>query len=273
MRVASFTIDVDRDVNTPIPGQMDAGSCPVDGDPSPRFRSTAAGLEAIVKLLDEIGIKGTFFMEAETAAKLSESYDLPSMLSGHEVACHGWAHEDLTGRLTGIGMDDIEVRDILRHSRSALKDIFGTAVEGFRAPYLECNDIVLDAVAASGFRYDSSLKRDIVGGRLLPSLMPNGLAEFPVARSRDRNGKVIVSYLWPFHEGERTVEDYVCLGKGLEEGVLVIATHSWHLMETVSRGALSQEDVANGIECLRRTLIELDDEIGFETLGRLVDLI
>jgi len=97
MTFAAFTIDVDRDVNLPLPGKMEASSMEREGGARPRFTSSRRGLELLVDLLGEWGIRGTFFIEARTAKEVAKDLDLSDLVKGHEVGCHGFEHEDLTG--------------------------------------------------------------------------------------------------------------------------------------------------------------------------------
>ena len=99
MRRAAFTVDVDRDVNEPRVGRWRrcSRSCPM-----PRFTSTARAWGVLVDLLNELDIRGTFFLEGETVERWSEERSLLGiLLDGHEIAAHGYAHEDLTGESTG----------------------------------------------------------------------------------------------------------------------------------------------------------------------------
>ena len=62
-----FTVDADRDVNIPIPGSVAAGSIDRGSGTGPRFSSSERGMSVLVDLLDDIGVRGTFFLEGRTA--------------------------------------------------------------------------------------------------------------------------------------------------------------------------------------------------------------
>lgn len=241
MRLAAFTVDVDRDVNIPMEGRKEAISRAVNGETGPRFSSSRRGLELLVEALNRSGIRATFFLEAETAQRISETVDLGSLLRGHEVASHGWCHEDLTGESTKVTMCAEEVGEVLDRSARVIEDVTGQRVKGFRAPYQHVSLEALDELSARGYLYDSSLTRDIADRAILPFRHPNGLLELPLARGRDAAGKRIHSYLWPMHEGKRAVADYLHLLDQYDDGVLVLATHSWHVVETY-QCALGPED-------------------------------
>ncbi len=73
---------------------------------------------------------------------------------GHELACHGWYHEDATELTSG------EETEILGRSIEAIAQRTGAPPAGYRAPYWALNASTLALVEAAGFRYDSSLMAD-----------------------------------------------------------------------------------------------------------------
>ncbi len=252
MLYAAFTVDVDRDVNLQKRGKEEAVSKARKGSDEPRFDSSFQGFKILSSLFQETGIEATFFMEGETAEKLASRCDLPIMLSHHEVAFHGLAHEDL-----------VDPEGILRFDRDAVIERFkkginkvirstGQIPEGFRAPYLHVNDDVLDILLEQNMIYDSSIMMDMVDGRIHP-FKTRGIWEIPIACSRDKKGRRIVSYLWPLHEGKRTADDYVEMFNGLTDGLLVLATHSWHLVESY-QGVKSPVEVEKNVEDVRRII-------------------
>jgi peptidoglycan/xylan/chitin deacetylase (PgdA/CDA1 family) len=74
--------------------------------------------------------------------------------AGHELATHGWYHEDF-GELS---VD--EQRDVLARSRDAAAEVSGAQPTGFRAPYWSLGPRTLELVIEAGYRYDSSLQAD-----------------------------------------------------------------------------------------------------------------
>ena len=241
VRFASFTIDVDRDVNQAFPGQTCALSKEGDGLGQPRFESSARGLEVIVEVLNDLDIPGTFFFEARTAMEIAKRTDLVSLMRGHEVACHSFDHEDLTGEKCGARMTDHEVELALDSSLSVLHNLFGLDRLGFRSPYLVTDQRLQDLLRAREFRYDSSVVMPLVEGDIRPFITSNGLIQVPVASGKDNNGKRIVAYLWPMHEGKRIPQDYLHLLDQFRNGLFVMATHSWHMVENFQSGHISKE--------------------------------
>lgn len=269
MRDFAFTVDLDRDVNEPRKGELCAGSRDCGQGCQPRYRSSAEGLSILVELLDELGMRATFFAESWT---LSNIVGADSLLHGHEVASHGYNHEDLTAQDTGVPMDDEQLHSILLRSRDEIEDIVGYRPLGFRAPYMHIDERVTDHLASLGFRYDSSYTRPMEKGVIKAFRLPCGLCEFPVASSIDEKGKKIVSYFWPMHEGKRPVEDYLRLIDSLEEGVLVTATHTWHITENIVSGRLSKEAVDCNVLSLRQILEHAQDRgLRCGTLASLLD--
>ncbi len=255
MRAVAFTVDVDRDVNLACQGELCSIS---NGGKHPRFDSSARGLELIASLLEEMGIKGTFFWEGRTAEVLSGRMDLKDLMRRQEVALHGYDHEDFAGKETGIPLDLESTRAVLDRGTAALDRAFGKQMRGFRAPYQRVTEVLLDELRVRDFLYDSSDTVELAGGVANAYRLPNGLPEVPVCWSRDGRGKKIVSYLWPYHEGKRPISDYRDLIDGFQEGLLVIATHSWHPVESYCSGLRSQEEVERGISDLRELLEHIE---------------
>jgi len=255
VRAVAFTVDVDRDVNLACQGEICSIS---NGGKHPRFDSSARGLELIASLLDEMGVKGTFFWEGRTAEVLSGRMDLKDLMRHQEVALHGYDHEDFAGKETGIPLDLQSTRAVLDRGTAALDRAFGKQSRGFRAPYQRVTEVLLDELRVRDFLYDSSDTVELAGGVANAYRLPNGLPEVPVCWSRDGRGKKIVSYLWPYHEGKRPISDYRDLIDGFQEGLLVIATHSWHPVESYCSGLRTQEEAERGISDLRELLEHIE---------------
>jgi peptidoglycan-N-acetylglucosamine deacetylase len=266
MWYASFTVDVDRDVNLPQWGRASGISRERAGSSSPRFDSCARGLEIIVDLLDEMGIRGTFFLEARAAQVMARSLDLADLLKQHEIASHGFEHEDLTGEKTGIPISKDDVYFILERSRDELENLLGRRPMGFRAPYLQAGEDILDSVAETGFSYDSSITGSVGEGVMAPWRLPNSLIEVPLTVGIDDDGRKIYSYLWAMHEGRRPPEDYLGLMRQNRSGLTVLATHSWHLVETFSEGLLDRER-ENAARQNLRAVLEGAMDMGVHFIG------
>lgn len=255
MRAVAFTVDVDRDVNLACQGEICSIS---NGGKHPRFDSSAKGLQMITGLLEEMDVRGTFFWEGRTAEVLSERIDVKDLMRHQEVALHGYDHEDFAGKETGIPLDLDDIKTILDKGTNALDSAFGKRRRGFRAPYQRVTDVLLDELKARSFLYDSSDTVELESGKIDSYRLPNGLPEVPVCWSRDGRGKRIVSYLWPYHEGKRPISDYMDLVDGFQDGLLVIATHSWHPVESYCNGIRTHEGAERDVADLRALLEHIE---------------
>jgi len=248
-RSLCFTVDTDRDVNECVPGRKEAVSLRSE---NARFTSSETGTNIILDLIDEMGIKATFFAEARTLENISVSF------GKNEVAMHGLDHEDMTGEVSGIPLNEDELYDIMETSAKIIKERTGTAPKGFRAPYMRINETITNILPKFGVRYDSSLYADLKD-TMYPYDLGNGVKEIPVPVGRDNNGKKIFAYLWPMHEGLREHNEYAEMANTVKEGVLTIATHSWHITESISGGVMNEARKQENIGNVRKLLTSVLD--------------
>ncbi len=242
-RTFRFTVDLDRDANFPVPGQAAAGSLDRGSGTAPRFSSAERGLDILLDVLDDVGMKATFFVEGRTA----ETIDC-SRLSGHCIGFHGYDHEDLSGRETGLGFSPEEKESILRTGYEAVSDSVSKPV-CFRAPYMVRDEHALSFLPSLGIKADSS---EYSYGDCVPYEMGNGIVEHPVPKSHDAAGKVIAAYLWPMHEGKRVPEDYVRMSEGRD--VFMLATHTWHMVERREEGVMDADAIRRNADDVRAVL-------------------
>lgn len=154
MRRFCFTVDLDRDVNVRIPGRTAAGSLDRGRGDAPRFSSSLAGLGMLADLLDDLGVRCTFFCEGRTLEKIRDGGGL---FDGHEVGLHGYDHEDLSV----LGPADAAA--VLSRGREAVRDVVGRDPVSFRAPYMKPPADLVHLLADVGIRADSSLYADVSG--------------------------------------------------------------------------------------------------------------
>ena len=126
-------------------------------------------LPKMLDLLDEYGVKVTFFTAAAMADEWPDKIkDIVSR--GHEIACMGYYHENL-----GI-LEPDEQRDILARAKSRLEEVSGVPVRGFRMPAGEMSEETLRIVKELGFVYSSSLSDNDI-----PYIRRScGLVEIPI---------------------------------------------------------------------------------------------
>jgi peptidoglycan/xylan/chitin deacetylase (PgdA/CDA1 family) len=116
---------------------------PVALDAIPRFRELFEGRR----------IPATFFVVGAMAESEAGREALPALrAAGHELANHSYSHPYDLFRL---GADAIA--DEVGRAHRAIAAAGGAAPRGFRAPGYGLSPALLDAVAAAGYSYDSSV--------------------------------------------------------------------------------------------------------------------
>lgn len=126
-------------------------SC-IDYD-APITERVVRNVDRMLSVLDECGVKGTFFVQgrvAETFPRLIRSLSD----NGHEVQSHGHTHRPL------FAMSRSELRAELVRGKKTVEDATGTAVTAFRAPDFSIgreNLWAFEVVAGVGFDVDSSI--------------------------------------------------------------------------------------------------------------------
>ncbi len=153
-------------------------------------RRVAGNTRRLLDLLDRYGVRATFFclgvVAEEEPGLVREIHE-----RGHEVACHGYAHE-LVYRQTPE-----RFREELRRAKGTLEAITGAAVLGYRAASYSITRRslwALDALHEAGFAYDSSIfpiRHDRYGIPDFPRFPHrvrgsegDGLVEFPLTTVR-----------------------------------------------------------------------------------------
>jgi peptidoglycan-N-acetylglucosamine deacetylase len=124
------------------------------GDPPVKFSHGEFGprvaVPRILDLLSANGIQATWFTPGHSMEAFPASIDA-ILAGGHELACHGWYHEDFAE------LPSEEQSAILGRSVAAVRERTGEAPRGFRAPYWSLAPDTLRLVEAAGYVYDSSL--------------------------------------------------------------------------------------------------------------------
>ena len=108
-------------------------------------------------ILNEFGIKGTFFIVSEVVHRY------PSLVesiknAGHEIACHGLDHMCYIDSQT---KQPIQKKSLFRSkmvmAKKILEDVTSKTVKGFRSPAAYMTGWMLDILEEIGFEYDSSI--------------------------------------------------------------------------------------------------------------------
>ncbi len=107
----------------------------------------------ILKLLAAYDITATFFIPGHTAESFPDAVD--SILTAHhEVAHHGYGHEDPSTQTPE------EERRSLERALAVLERLLGAAPLGYRSPSWDYSSATLSLLVEHGFLYDSSLFAD-----------------------------------------------------------------------------------------------------------------
>ena len=111
------------------------------------------GLGRLLKVLERYKVPATFFVPG----KVAELYpaEMGTILSqGHEIGCHGYAHENFAL------LSEEEQKLAMEKGVRALTQICGQAPKGFRAPEGELTLKTLELAYNCGIRYSSTLSND-----------------------------------------------------------------------------------------------------------------
>jgi peptidoglycan/xylan/chitin deacetylase (PgdA/CDA1 family) len=110
----------------------------------------AVAVPRILDLLDTYDAKATFFTPGHTA--LAYPHLMEAIVgAGHEVAHHGWVHEN-PEELSRDEEERVLVRGI-----EVLTEVCGTRPVGWRSPAWAMSPSSVELLLANGFAYDSSL--------------------------------------------------------------------------------------------------------------------
>ncbi len=115
---------------------------------SVKFKVSAEGLEKILKLLDRLNVKATFFVTANFA--IHHPSTMLRIAKKHEIASHGFYHSSFC------------VEDLAR-SKRALEEITHQEVTGFRMARLQ--PVSDREIQQAGYRYNSSMNPTYLPGR------------------------------------------------------------------------------------------------------------
>jgi polysaccharide deacetylase family protein (PEP-CTERM system associated) len=154
---------------------------------SSRESRVAASTDRILAMLDERGIKGTFFVLGWVADHVPGLVSRIASL-GHEVACHGYSHQLI------YKQTPVTFREETARAKALLEDQIGLPVVGYRAASFSITPRsrwALDTLVDLGFKYDSSIfpvrhdRYGMPGASRAPGYVqaPSGgrIAEFPMS--------------------------------------------------------------------------------------------
>lgn len=108
------------------------------------------GAPRLLDVFEKYDVQATWFVPGHTA----ETYpDITASIAakGHEIANHGYHHEDF-----GLLQED-DVRNVIKRSNEALERVTGMQPTGIRVPAGDFEEALLQLFLEEGFYYDSSL--------------------------------------------------------------------------------------------------------------------
>jgi polysaccharide deacetylase family protein (PEP-CTERM system associated) len=111
------------------------------------------GTDRIVELLDRHNVRATFFVLGNLAERFPATVQSLHR-AGHEIQTHGYGH------IPVHRMQPREFEADVTRARKLLEDLIGESIRGYRAPSFSLTGATawaLDALAACGFAYDSSI--------------------------------------------------------------------------------------------------------------------
>jgi len=136
----------------------------------------AIGYPRLLKLLDDLDLKGTFFIEGWNGLHHPDRIE-DLARRGHEVGLHGWVHEKFGA------LDRPRAEQVLHDGTASLNRI-GIRPAGFRAPGGFRGPHAAAILPGLGYRYDSSSGTEAEPPQaddfsVTPGLLVPGLAHVP----------------------------------------------------------------------------------------------
>ncbi len=111
------------------------------------------GLPRLLELYSKYDVEATFFFTGHIVELMPELVDVVKN-HGHEIACHGYRHEDR------YAFDNLPLDKqiyYLKKAKKVIEDAAGGKIYSFRAPELRMNLDTIKALEITGFKYDSSV--------------------------------------------------------------------------------------------------------------------
>ena len=140
------------------------------GAPDPASPDLATGYPRLLALLDELDLRGTFFIEGWNGLHHPDRVQ-ELAARGHEVGLHGWVHERFST------LDRARAEQVL-HDGTVCFARLGIRPRGFRAPGGLRGEHAIPVLRALGYRYDSSTP-SFAEDAGQPVMLAPGLAHVP----------------------------------------------------------------------------------------------
>jgi len=133
------------------------------------------GLPRILRLLDHYNVPASFFIPAVSDVLHPQMIRDIIAAGRHEIALHGWIHEDLPSL-----NNEAEEQRLLDQAIAHLTKVVGKRPVGYRAPSWAFSPYTMAQVAKAGFLYDSSMMASDDAYELMLDGKPTGVMELPI---------------------------------------------------------------------------------------------
>ena len=143
--------------------------------------SCADQIDRFLKVLDQEGIKATFFVTV-SFLPLCKNFLLKAIQNGHEIALHCYEHEIMKN------LPKEEFDTLIKKSKETIKKELGVEPVGYRFPCFEYRQELLDVLKDNGFIYNSSVSMKV--GKISKK---DGLYEIPLIQRRFLGKKILIS--------------------------------------------------------------------------------
>lgn len=218
------------------------------------------GYPNVLSLLDELGLKATFFIEGWNAVH-NPGAVRELVERGHEVGLHGWVHEMFHS------LSRSEAERLLTDALSAFREL-QIDPRGFRAPGGKRGAFTADLLAELGLVYDSSSEQrfssiDADSEPLEMAELPNGIVTIPW------RWQMIDYFQYEMHpEGPRGPHQLEAKFRGAIEK----AAEEGRLLTLIFHPSVSGEDEKR-LEAMGHVLAaaQADDRIDILSAGELVN--
>ena len=154
------------------------------------------GLKRVLDVLEQFNIKATFFVPGRVA----EIY--PDKIAGiaekgHEIACHGYEHEN-------FGLITIDrQKEVIEKASTVLASLVGKKPIGFRLPEGDMTPETLPLLRKMGFLYDCSLHNNDV-----PYVIDDALVEIPMHWELQDFPYFMFNFEPPIPDGQCRIANY-----------------------------------------------------------------
>lgn len=136
------------------------------------------GVHKVIDLMEEEGLKATFFVPGWTAERYPQAIER-IVRGGHEIGHHSYLHEWIDPDFPDREEESLEM------GLAALKKVAGIRPQGFRSAAGESSPNMIRLLAEKGFLYDSTLMDGIVPYRHVLADGRPGPVEIPWHWSMD----------------------------------------------------------------------------------------